>query len=296
MARPVAKFLAGFAILAGVLALTCLILTLRRPLPPSRPLPNPNGYEELVKAAQMLAGKPWELSSLSAEELRTLLATNAEALALARTGLTHECWTPMIYSETNLTFLDGLRVIKALAESFVAEGRLAELDGRPGDAARSYLDAVRVGCAATRGGMIIHSLVGIACESIGLKPLEKLAPTLDAKSCREAAAGLEAAERQRASAAAVLAQEHDWARRSYGFKGQLIQLITYKSLKKTEQGWKAKLSAHEARARRLMLDLAIRAYELEQGQRPKELAALVPVYLKSIPIDPATGTNMVYQP
>jgi hypothetical protein len=35
---------------------------------------------------------------------------------------------------------------------------------------------------------------------------------------------------------------------------------------------------------------------LEKGERPKSLAALVPAYLKSIPQDPLTGTNMAYHP
>jgi hypothetical protein len=35
---------------------------------------------------------------------------------------------------------------------------------------------------------------------------------------------------------------------------------------------------------------------LEKGERPKRLADLVPVYLKTIPQDPGTGTNMAYYP
>jgi len=44
-----------------------------------------------------------------------------------------------------------------------------------------------------------------------------------------------------------------------------------------------------------MLTLAARAYELEKGQPPKNLAALIPSYLKSLPLDPDTGTNLVYR-
>ena len=41
------------------------------------------------------------------------------------------------------------------------------------------------------------------------------------------------------------------------------------------------------------LELAARAYELEEGERPKSIADLVPAYLKAVPQDPLTGTNMV---
>ena len=43
-----------------------------------------------------------------------------------------------------------------------------------------------------------------------------------------------------------------------------------------------------------MVDLAVRAYELERGQRPNEWRDLVPVYLKAVPQDPFTGTNLSY--
>jgi hypothetical protein len=33
---------------------------------------------------------------------------------------------------------------------------------------------------------------------------------------------------------------------------------------------------------------------LEKGDRPKTLAELVPAYLKAIPQNPITGTNMAY--
>jgi hypothetical protein len=45
-----------------------------------------------------------------------------------------------------------------------------------------------------------------------------------------------------------------------------------------------------------MVAFAARVYELEKGKRPEKMRELVPAYLKAIPQDPATGTNMVYAP
>ncbi len=45
-----------------------------------------------------------------------------------------------------------------------------------------------------------------------------------------------------------------------------------------------------------MIDIAARAYELEKKQPPASIADLVPDYLKAVPQDPLTGTNMVYSP
>jgi hypothetical protein len=45
-----------------------------------------------------------------------------------------------------------------------------------------------------------------------------------------------------------------------------------------------------------MLDLAARAFELDKGHPPASASDLVPEYLKAVPQDPVTGTNMVYSP
>ena len=42
-----------------------------------------------------------------------------------------------------------------------------------------------------------------------------------------------------------------------------------------------------------MVDLAARAYELDKGHPPASAADLVPEYLKAVPQDPVTGTNMI---
>ena len=45
-----------------------------------------------------------------------------------------------------------------------------------------------------------------------------------------------------------------------------------------------------------MVRLASRAYALDKGRRPTALTELVPGYLKSVPQDPVTGTDMLYRP
>jgi hypothetical protein len=186
---------------------------------------------------------------------------------------------------------DGL---KRLAQGLAAEGRLMELEGRPNDAADSYLTAIRLGVATSKGGLLIDSLVGIAIEAIGTSYLEKLALTLNAKQCRQAAAVLETCEAGREPMPTVLARERTWSRRAYGFKWQIARLVMFKSLRQTEQRAVAKVNTLQTRERVLLIQLASRAYELEKGERPKGLADLVPAYLKTIPQDPLTRTNVAF--
>jgi hypothetical protein len=276
--------------------LAAILLTLAQPPPPIAPLPNPNGYDALVKAGTMVTDNGSNYVTLGAEELRLIVQTNTDALKLARTGLSLPIRAPFDFSPTNETHIKGLAEMKRLARAFVAEGRLAELEHRPGEAAHDYLDAIRLGYAIGRGGLIIDSLVGIALQAIGMAPLEKLISTLDAQQCRELAAALETAESQQDSIESLLEQEHAWVRRTYGLKGRFIELIQYKSLKQTQQRWEQKVKTQQVRARVLIIQLAARAYELDKGERPRSLADLVPSYLKATPQDPVTGTNMLYRP
>jgi hypothetical protein len=67
--------------------------------PQAVPLPNPNGYDDFIRAGRMLPdvaiGAYRELSS---DDLRDLVSTNKEAVALLRVGLTLTSRVPPINS------------------------------------------------------------------------------------------------------------------------------------------------------------------------------------------------------
>jgi len=84
----------------------------------------------------------------------------------------------------------------------------------------------------------------------------------------------------------ILGRAKAWARRT--LRAQLTRLITFKKQKQLEQRWAGNIKAQEIRTRRLLIQLATRAYELERGERPKNLNDLVPGYLKAVPRDPST--------
>jgi len=62
------------------------------------PMPNPNGYEQFIKAAGMLQGDAGRCETMGATELAAFVSTNAEALAVARSAFTNECRLPVQYS------------------------------------------------------------------------------------------------------------------------------------------------------------------------------------------------------
>jgi hypothetical protein len=96
----------------------------------------------------------------------------------------------------------------------VAEGQLAEREGRLDAAARSYLDCLRFGGEIQRGGLLIHGLVGVAIQSMARGKLEDLADRLPAPTAARAAREMAACESDAVPYAAILAGEGDAGLRS----------------------------------------------------------------------------------
>ena len=272
------------------------------PLPPIVPPPNPNGYADFVKAGEMVlanyaAGdENWDKMNL--EDLRKLVAKNSGALQAARTNLQEDCAVPIeFYLNYVGRHLPELADYKRLAQAFVAEGMLAGMENRPGDAAKSYLDTIRLGHKSARGGILIDQLVGTAIEAMGVSHLQKLVDQLDVKMCRETAATLETLDAQRQTWNEVVQQERAWSRRTYpGVRYRMVELAMSSSLKKACRAGERKFNKQQLITRQLLVDLAARAYQLENSRRAASVAELVPDYLKVVPKDPVSGTNLVLTP
>jgi len=286
---------AGVLLAAGTTTLV-VVSKLGEPLLPMKSMPNPNGYDDLVKAGQMASTNSGNDDPTSHQQLLETTLANAKALELARAGLNKECRVPLQFSETYIgAHLSVLADIKRLAKAFLVEGKLAEIESRPNDAAKSYLDAMRLGVESARGGVLIDQLVGTACEALGTRNLQKLAGTLDGKTSHDAAEVLERLDTDRQTWNEVMRQENDWARRTFSsVRYEFARLMTRKSLEQSLQRAKQKFHAQQLKTRQLMIELAARAYALDKGRPPASLADLLPDYLKAVPQDPLTGKDMSY--
>jgi hypothetical protein len=289
-----------FSILAGpfVFFIGLLLFWDAEPLPPVPPLPNPNGYEDLVRAGKMIKGEVWDYDKADLAKLREIVLTNASALALAQAGLSNPCAVTLPFSRNDMTnHLRDVIGLKNLAQALATEGELAKRENRFSDAVKSDLDLIHLGNASAHGGGLMDQMLGTAMESIGVDQLHELFGQLDAKSCRETAATLVMLDSQRQTWDEVMQQERDWSRRTFpGIRHELARVMTRDSLNKVYQSAGQKFDAQQIKTRQLIIDLAARAYELDKGHPPANLADLVPDYLKAIPQDPLTGTNMVYSP
>jgi hypothetical protein len=282
-------------IAAAAAALVVLAVLLFWPVRPSPViLPSPNGYDDIIKAGTLLVDLQGDYRQLAESELRQLVASNSPALQLLRAGLTRECRVPVKASQDYITtHFSRLPQPKRLALALAAEGKLAEIDGDTNRAARSYVDAIRLGHEAGRGGLLIDALVGLACEGIGAAQLEKAVHGLNPKDCRDLIQQLQVIDARRQPAEETLRIERKWSQETYGFSmrvGAMIAMRTWDPTGKSLAGHLKRNGAARARQSRIIVALATRAFELEQGRLPAKLTELVPDYLLALP--PGIGTNV----
>jgi hypothetical protein len=103
-------------------------------------------------------------------------------------------WTTNLPAPVVVNFSNVSRELtgwKSLVKLLVAEGQLAELEDGPPDAAQSYVDAIQFGIEISRGGLIIHRMMGIGCEGFGGSALAKLVPKLTCDQARPLVSRLE---------------------------------------------------------------------------------------------------------
>jgi len=134
---------------------------------PEHPAPPDNGWAALAAAARQL--DPYgdaiaEAAKADWDEDRPVPPACASALAAAHAALEKECVHPQPPSaSTSVTYTKDLR---GLTRAFMVEGRTLERGGRHADAARVYVDALKLDPIAARNGDTMHWLTGCAIVAI----------------------------------------------------------------------------------------------------------------------------------
>jgi hypothetical protein len=291
--RPILLALAAALVLA-IITVMAFVYGRTTPFPP---LPNPNGYDDFVQAGELLSGRIGDYRDLSSEELKVLVATNANALALVRTGLQKQCALPMQTYLTNTTAMStDLIPLKQVAQLLAAEGRLAELEARTADAAQNYLDAIRFGNEISRNGFVINRLVGIACSAIGSFPLAKLTPKLECEQLKPIIAELDKLDQATVTWKETMRAEGVFMRHELRKTPNPVTWIPL--WWQARQANQAAESIHHravSRVRLLETELALRCYRAEQGAPPAQLAQLVPKYFQRIAEDPFSNQPLIYR-
>ena len=283
-----------------VFNITLAWLALRPSEPATPPLPDPNGYHDFVQAGQMLKADAADFQQASADQLQATVASNAPALAVLRQGLTNECRVVIAFTQAETAgWMNDVATFKSLGRALAAEARLAELEHRKPEALETWLQIVEFGVECSRGGVLIHRLVGIAVGAIGIRGVDSISPHLTPDQRRQAIARLELLLDSREPVAAVIENELDWSRSIGGVRHWIAGVAQYRSLfpaRKAAQTHSASLAKNEQKFMASLLELAAGAYELETGEAPASASDLVPAFLEAVPIDPVTGNPMALAP
>ena len=161
------------------------------------------GYYNLVRAVNLLQDLNHEPAT---NYIATYLHTNAAALKLLREALNQPCEAPPETYQTGMVNVNDMGAFKNLALVLKVEGRQAELQHRPADAARSYLDMIRLG-QKVESGPLVSLMIGLSIEKSGLDSLEKLAPQLTGPARAEVATTLKQLNTQRIAYSAIEERE-----------------------------------------------------------------------------------------
>lgn len=148
----------------------------------SRPavnLPTPNTYDLLVQAGSHVGKPPDNIEQATTKELAAFLAANEGVLPLIRQALQHESRVPIDYAADFLSQeLDRIRAIRQSFRLLMAEARLAEQQGRNAKAAETYLELIDLSRKMSRGGLLIHLMLGGAYERVAWTGLLRIEPSL----------------------------------------------------------------------------------------------------------------------
>jgi hypothetical protein len=284
-------------VVAVAVTLSLMIWSANRPVP-FVPLPNPNGFDDIVKAGSALTGDIANSDKLDQAGLRALILTNAEPLRQLRLGLTRSCSVPTeAWASNSTAMMNDLSNQKKLALLLLAEGRLAQKENRPTDAARSYLDAMRLGNEISRGGFIINRSVGLADGWIGITPLLTLAPKLNCDQATPLIAELEKLDINTVTWSEVLQNENVFVRHELRkISNPLMWPISWWQARPVKKKGEERHKLLAARLRLLTTELALRCYQSQQGHGPERLDQLIPAHLKHVPLDPFSDKPLIYRP
>ena len=144
------------------------------------PSPVPNGYEDLLKAAQQVSPRGLNVMTLSVDEAEDIVMRNQRAIKRARLGLTRECRVVPDW--------DGTIRFKELGALFLLEAGLAELHGRTDEALESYTDAIHIASAMETDGLTLHPLLARAFAVAAGRDLLRLQEELTTEQRRRALA------------------------------------------------------------------------------------------------------------
>jgi hypothetical protein len=311
----------GVLLLVGLavylpLAVVCVRMLSRSPMP-SCAGPESNAYAQVIQAVEELHRlNPSESTAADirdveraperAKEVEAVHRDLIDALGqVAFVPLDLACDGSEEYMETQLCVCQAIR---SVARTWDAESQEALAARKFHRAGKFGLAGVRLGNAQQKGGLIVHSLLGIAVESKGVRQLRRARNDLSSTEVRLLLEALRSIDQEREPLEMTAARQVAWTDLAYTWRNSLSQeapvVLASAGMYESEYPWlvtpgvqatEAAIQRRDAMLRLLITNLAVRLFQHENGRLPGSLEELQPAYLTNMPIDPYSNEPLIYR-
>ena len=285
----------------SVVAIVAGLVVLSSSRSGSPPIPNPNGYDDLVRAGASIKGAwpkggDWKGADLA--ESRAFVDANQPALALARRGLGRDGLANFADSQDGFAVqMDQSGQIRSLSRLMLAEARIAEKDGRFGDAARVDFEILEAGQVTTQGALAGTATLGWVIQWQALEQLRRLRDHLSARELRPMIRHLERLDQRRTPVKALVDRWERWQVHAFPWWHRLPMWLSGMIAQgRADQPMMLGESRNRAERslRYLLIEWAIHVQHEETGRWPRSIAEMVPSILTAEPIDSATKRPLIF--
>lgn len=263
---------------------------IQKPPIPNQELPNPNGYNDFLAAAETLPPRVTVYSNNfdpdtdSLDVVRKAIEEVQPAIDLVRAGLSKDIQKPLNYSsKLSLELHDACRKIGAGLE---AKGKLAERQNDHAKAAEEYMTIMQFATRYFRESTIVDFLQ--ASFGRGFRGLFLMRDNLASEVRLRLISELAEIEQQVEPLEQLVERDNALQIHVYGWRAHLRQVMEKIPGVENfmERTFPAIYRRHIAILRLLRVELALRVWKSEYGDWPKSLESLVPSILPAVPIDP----------
>ncbi len=290
--------LLGLVLLVVVLMVVAAQRTGSQFVPP--PLPSPNGFDELQRAAQLLAPRTSFYAEMDEAELKRIVTTNQEALRIVRVALRESMAVPVDWTidpSTGVgvqTRLNAVQNIRSLGRALAAEARLQRNED-PEGAQKTLLEAFELGTTAVQGGLMIDYQFGLAIQLMAVEELKRLVdvhPEIGSTVMRELLELRQNVE----SAREVTDRERAYIESATtGISGWLMRRNLDALIGSAVEATHAAETRSMAQQSLFIAHLAIRDYQRQYANWPSTLEDVRAGILSNLPIDPYSNQPLLYR-
>ncbi|MBN1910859.1 MAG: hypothetical protein JW818_14030 [Pirellulales bacterium] len=292
----------ALAVLTAVLVVppAGLLWTMAAPAPMEEvDLPEPNGYDVLLRVAEDLEGCTIPRDNANPREIQAFSSKYADPLRKAKAALETECQVVVVCTPEYWAIAQHSpsQKLRRLARAMEMMGRAKMIEEDPAAAADWYLATLEMGAMLARGGTYWDRHVGSGIEYSAMARLCHDRDELPSSVRRHLIERLIVLARSKDSIDQCLDREKAWQCNALGWKASLW--LIDEECGGGDQEWRETTHAYDKKEAAwysiLITELALVEYYAKHGAYPAELEKLTPDFLDEAPRDPFSQGPLVYR-